>query len=848
MKKEEHILEAIVFAISVLSSERKLSKKMDLMLEALVDTIKADRAYVFKNIENNDESKSMRYLHEWCNKGVKPYINQGVIDTLNWSDFPDLFSRLSKKETINETVAASPNPLFRESMELQGIVSYLFIPIFSGDLFWGYLGLDNSESTFIYSHKEVNAMKTVAMAIGNSILAKKKSKKLKKSRKKHIYDLNAISNVMFNLDLDYRFIFLNDHWEEFSGYKISDALGKRINSFLVNDDELDEKFNQVGIIGIKKTITTEVSFFKNDGSTIYAKLKLSKVINKAQKLVRITGSLIDITTEKESLKLNTKLNLILKAINETQINSLQGIKTTDWRANLLKVLISITQSQFGFIAEMIYDEPKPYLQAKAVCDITWSEEDKKFYNENHLSQMKLEDPNSHFGSKLNLKEVIILNDPENMQNSVDVLKGFQKIEKFISIPIINEGKLLGVMGFTNKKTDYSFSDVSYLNQIIQAYSNILQGLSIAEEKQELEKKYRIISENTEDLITVLDKDLNIKFLSPSFKRKLGFKLSELIEGKETSEVLDSFKNQIATSNGTFKALFKTPVKDKANFIIIECIVQPLLDDLNNITGYLSTGRDVTERELLLDQLKESLTKEKDLSHLKSKFISMASHEFRTPLATILSSGEIITYSTVGNIDEEGKKKIISHVDRISIQTKRLVNIISDILLLETNSNSSRKLEIHSINFLYFFTELINEYFFNQKEDKQIVLKVPKKDFILKSNATLLTHIIKNLIENALKYSDHTSNSVEINIIQYKEEFVLQVKDYGIGIPKQDQKYVFNSFYRGKNISNIKGTGLGLNIVKEFSAKLGVTIAFESEENEGTTISVKIPYENKNNSN
>lgn len=847
MEKQEHILEAIVFAISALSSEKKLSQKMDLMLEALVGTIKADRAYIYKNIENADKSKSMHYLHEWCNKDVKPYINQGVIDTLNWNDFPDLFSRLSKKETINETVAASPNLHFRDTMELQGILAYLFIPIFSGDLFWGYLGLDNSESTFIFSDKEVIAMTTVTMALGNSILAKKKSKKLKKARKKYLSDLNAISNVMFNLDLDYRFIFLNDHWEEFSGYKISDALGKRINSFLVNEDELDEKFNQVGIIGIKKTITTEVSFIREDGSTIYAKLKLSKVLNEKNKLIRIVGSLVDITTQKESLELNSKLNLVLLAVNETHINTLQEEKSIDSLNYLLKILLSITKSQFGFIGEVQYDHSNPYLQVKIVNNIHDSEKNKKAKTVKHKEGMEFRNLDSLIGATLTTKDIIISNDPEKNSRSEDFPEGSPPIKNFIGIPIKKDGIMLGMMGFANKTTGYALSDVTVLIPVLAAYANMIQGLRVLQDKQKMEEQYRLISENTLDIITIQDENLNYKFVSPSIENKFGFRPDELI-GKKPADIFGSFDQKALASDGISKTIMKLPTKDGSNYLMIESITQPMLDEFKNITGYLVTGRDVTERELLLDQLKESLTKEKDLSHLKSKFISMASHEFRTPLATILSSGEIITFITVGNIDEEAKKKIISHVDRISIQTKRLVNIISDILLLETNSNSSRKLEIDSINFLGFFAELINEYFFDQKEDKQIVIKVPKRDFILKSNTTLLTHILKNLIENALKYSDYTSNSVEVNITQYKKEFVVQVKDYGIGIPKQDQKYVFNSFYRGKNISNIKGTGLGLNIVKEFSAKLGVTIAIESEENKGTTISVKIPYDNKDNSN
>jgi signal transduction histidine kinase len=163
--------------------------------------------------------------------------------------------------------------------------------------------------------------------------------------------------------------------------------------------------------------------------------------------------------------------------------------------------------------------------------------------------------------------------------------------------------------------------------------------------------------------------------------------------------------------------------------------------------------------------------------------------------------------------------------------------------LETSSNSSNILQVEKINFLAFLFELINEYFPDEKENNQIVLKVPNREFSLKTNSTLLRHIIKNLIENALKYSPDALKPVEVMVTMYEKEFVLKVIDYGIGIPEADQKHIFDSFYRGNNISNIKGTGLGLNIVKEFSIKLGAEITFESRENSGTTLSLKILYEN-----
>lgn len=842
MSKKDKILEAIGFGISALSNEKKLSVKMNLILEVLGKAIEADRAYIFKNFEKEDTSKSMRYLHEWCKTDVDPYLNQGIIDTLDWSDFPDILSRLSEKETINETVANSPNQIFRETMEQQGIVSYLFIPIFSGELFWGYIGLDNTKKSALFSTPEIIGLASIAMALGNSISVKKANRKLEKARRNYLADLNSISTVIFNLDLDYRLIFLNKHWEVLTGIKISEALGKKIENFTINNEDLNEKLNQLRMNELETTVSTEV-VITGQNDRIYTKLTISKVLNQHKTLVRFTGSLLDITKEVNSLMMNIKLNLVLQVINETQINTLQNNVSTNTFTYLLKSLLSITESTFGLIVGVNYKNLAPHFHVKAVCDLSWTEDNQKFYDENHLAHIKFEEPDSLFGKKSTFKEIIIANDSEEIQKSGDLPGGFTRIEKFISIPIIKEGKLLAVMIFANKATAYSLSDASILEPVLTAFSNMIQGFNVLEEKLNLEKQYRIISENTDDLIAVYDTDLKITFESPSIRRKLGFTQKEIRKNLELNTVKISFRKQMEGSIEPFKALYKIPIKDQDNPRIIETITQPVKDNRLNITGYVVTGRDVTDREGLLERLKESLVKEREHSQLKSRFISMASHEFRTPLAIIMSSAEIISLTMNSDKNENIKTKIDTHVERISIQTKRLVKIISNILILETSSDSASIVQLEKINFLSFLTNLINEYFPDEKENNRIILNVPNSEFSIETNSTLLIHIIKNLIENALKYSPDALKPVEVMVILFGKDFILKVKDYGIGIPEADQKHIFDSFYRGNNISNIKGTGLGLNIVKEFSTKLGAEIVFESRENTGTTVSLRILYEN-----
>jgi signal transduction histidine kinase len=124
---------------------------------------------------------------------------------------------------------------------------------------------------------------------------------------------------------------------------------------------------------------------------------------------------------------------------------------------------------------------------------------------------------------------------------------------------------------------------------------------------------------------------------------------------------------------------------------------------------------------------------------------------------------------------------------------------------------------------------------------KMVFHSPDKDKLIYSDSVWLTHIFKNIVENALKYTLPENPAPELTLDFRPKFFEIKIKDYGVGIPKEDQKYIFNSFFRSKNVSNIKGTGLGLSIVNEFVKKLGGKIKFKSEPGKGSEFIIMLPY-------
>jgi two-component system, LuxR family, sensor kinase FixL len=233
------------------------------------------------------------------------------------------------------------------------------------------------------------------------------------------------------------------------------------------------------------------------------------------------------------------------------------------------------------------------------------------------------------------------------------------------------------------------------------------------------------------------------------------------------------------------------------------------------------------------EIMEALKAEKEHNELKSRFVSMASHEFRTPLSTILSSVALIARYTQTEQQEQRNK----HIVRIKSAVSNLTAILNDFLSLSKLEEG--KLDAMPIEF--YMDDLCREVM----EDMRGLLK-PGQQFVHSSLNTeqsvfldvhLLKNVLFNLISNAIKYSDENKN-IYCNVAIENKQLVISIKDEGIGIPDKDQEHLFSRFFRATNVTNIQGTGLGLNIVMKYLELLNGKIDFRSEEGKGSTFWVK----------
>ena len=241
-----------------------------------------------------------------------------------------------------------------------------------------------------------------------------------------------------------------------------------------------------------------------------------------------------------------------------------------------------------------------------------------------------------------------------------------------------------------------------------------------------------------------------------------------------------------------------------------------------------------ELEKSQGELNEALSKERELNEIKSRFVSMASHEFRTPLSTVLSSAVLISKYTQSDEQEKRDK----HVKRIKESVKQLNDLLEDFLSLGKLEDGRISAEAAQFSVHEFMEEVIEEMKYFLKE-KQVILPLFQGTDQFITDKRLLKNILINLLGNAIKFSGEQS-TICLTINNSVDAMELCVKDEGIGISEEDQQHLFSSFYRGKNVIHIEGTGLGLHIVKRYVDLLHGSINLESRLNMGTTIIVRLP--------
>lgn len=353
--------------------------------------------------------------------------------------------------------------------------------------------------------------------------------------------------------------------------------------------------------------------------------------------------------------------------------------------------------------------------------------------------------------------------------------------------------------------------------------------------KESQKLYKLIAQNFPNgTINVFDKELNYIFVEGKGLMDLGIQTEDLIGSnfidRIDSQIRDTVKERLT---GVFHGQPTTfDLKNRQNVHLLRA--EPLFTSRGTIEQILVVETNITKRKKAEDDMAKALAKEVELNVLKSRFVSMASHEFRTPLSVILSSATLL--SKYKETEQQPKRE--KHVNRIKSNVENLNLILEDFLSLEKLNAGKLTMKPSKIELVEYTQDCIEETEGILKKGQTVRFDPNREKHQVYLDRNMYKNILVNLLSNASKYSGPEA-PIDVNLKITSTSVELGVRDHGIGIPKSEQANLFSRFFRASNAGNIQGTGLGLHIVKSYVDLIGGSIRCESQLDVGTHMKIKI---------
>lgn len=653
----------------------------------------------------------------------------------------------------------------------------------------------------------------VICSFNNITHQKKTEEALTISNERFEYVTKATSDVIWDWDLATDEILLGDNFTEHFGHQFknnNNIISATECEMYVHPDDNEKINNRLNQILNNTKINRwndEYRYLKSDGTYAFVKEKAIIIRNKAGIATRLIGALTDITNEK---KLQDKLMNSEKKFKDTFEYSPIGITIADYDGYIIDANEQICKT-FGY--------SKEELKTLTFSDFT------------HPDDIEI-------GLKL------------TQELKANIISFFQLEKRYIhksgrivwgnlsaSIVRDSNGDFIQFIGQVTDITERK--KVEEENRILIEENNRNRNIQLNEAKN----LYRLLADNTIDLVCLHDLDMIFQYVSPSIKILLGYTPEDLI-GKTPMDFAHP-EDITGMTNDLYKFIsgnLTTPIQYryfniKGEYIWLETIAKIVFE--NEIPVKIQTStRDITKRKEAEIAIEKTLKRERELNELRTNLVSTISHEFRTPMTTIRTSAELIEMYIEGqNCDDSNQLK--RQINRITDEIDRIVELMNAVLTISKDDSGKTNFDPIKFDLKDLCVNVIETSFSNLPKNRKVDTRFEGENFIILADKNLIQYSLFNLLNNAFKYSEDSGN-VFLKLKEYKSKIQIEITDFGIGIPEEDQPKLFNTFFRASNTNGIQGTGLGLYIVKTFIEKNSGTIKLESQLGKGTTVILELP--------
>lgn len=790
----EKIMSGVAEASVLLVKNLPFEETLQAVVHIMGSSAEADRCYIFQNTLINGELH-MNQLAEWTAAGISVQLYNPELQEVPYSIHPFLEDRLTDGHPFTGITEAAPEP-FRSLMLAQDIKSFLFLPIKVKDKLWGLIGYDACQFPRLWQDFECDALQTLANAFGFFIENQTLNKELEHSIRRFDLAISGSKDGIWELDLHTGKSFLSDLWLKIFGYEDDPGpwtYDHWLSKLHPDDKDRVNQEYETYLNSHTGTIDLHYRFRHGHGHYVWVLSRAAAEWDAQGNPIRMAGSDADITESKlqgEVLAENEKqyrnlVNNLREVVFEADGEGRFVFLNHSWEALTgYSVEESLGRSGIDFL--------HPIDQAKVP---QWREA----INANPHNFLTFEIQYQHKKGHAIWAEV-------TAKRVYDL-----------------EGQMIGTTG-----TIIDLTPKRQAEKMLQIS----------------EAKYRLISENITDIVTQHDDKGNLTFASPSMMEVLGYDNQEVIgqnpiayiHPADQAELIEKgFKKLMA---GKKRVSISYRIKHKSGrYLWMESTTRILRGQNGSFIAFQASSRDITARKKAEEEVARALEKEKELMELRSRFIMMASHEFRTPLATIRSSLDLMRIY-LQDTAADLRNKTNKHFDKITLEIERVGELMNDILLLGKLEAGKTNLNKRSA-FVHELAANIIEHHFSVNTDGRIPeMQLEGTPLKIAMDEQLLGHCLINLIGNALKFSKG-KQAPQLKITYGRKKVVLTVTDFGIGIPVKDKKSIFEPFYRASNADKIPGSGLGLVVVKEFVQLHGGVVYCKSKPTQGTTFTIEL---------